>query len=446
MPVIVPESVELKYLDSAGNLQSLPALLLEGQEAPKHLAVVVYKKADGSLGVSQLDVLLAAIRDRLPSGGSASEATLSQLKTAVDALNAAVSTAARQDAEKAVLDAIKTALDALNATQGAAKTVLDAIAAKDFATQATLAALKTAFDERDIASAAKQDEAKAVLDTLSKEATLELVRVLLVSLDGKAATAAKQDTLKTAVDLLATEAKLEAVRLLLASLDGKLPALVADRVPVDGSGVTQPVSAAALPLPTGAATQATLATIEGKDFALQGAPITGQSLEAGGSGLSGWLASIRKAITDRLPGALVGGRLDTNLGAIGGTAPSTNSGTKDAGTLRVVLATDQPSLSNPQPIKQASSDQPILTYGTPTQVPVGSTAADIVESTTGFRKVVIRVALDAVVGVYVNPNGTATSSHLLLGPGDVLTLHTAQAVSAIRAGSSNVTVYVQTAV
>ena len=45
-----------------------------------------------------------------------------------------------------------------------------------------------------------------------------------------------------------------------------------------------------------------------------GAAITGQSLEAGGSGILGWLASIRKAITDRLPAALVGGRLDVNVG------------------------------------------------------------------------------------------------------------------------------------
>jgi hypothetical protein len=53
----------------------------------------------------------------------------------------------------------------------------------------------------------------------------------------------------------------------LASIDGKTPALVGGRVPVDGSGVTQPVSgtfwqatqpisAVSLPLPTGAATAA----------------------------------------------------------------------------------------------------------------------------------------------------------------------------------------------
>lgn len=46
----------------------------------------------------------------------------------------------------------------------------------------------------------------------------------------------------------------------LSSIDGKTPALVSGRVPIDGSGVTQPVSASSLPLPTGAATEATLAT------------------------------------------------------------------------------------------------------------------------------------------------------------------------------------------
>jgi hypothetical protein len=40
----------------------------------------------------------------------------------------------------------------------------------------------------------------------------------------------------------------------LASISAKTPALVGGRVPVDGSGVTQPVSVVALPLPAGAAT------------------------------------------------------------------------------------------------------------------------------------------------------------------------------------------------
>lgn len=46
----------------------------------------------------------------------------------------------------------------------------------------------------------------------------------------------------------------------LASIDGKLPALVSSRVPVDPSGVTSPISAASLPLPTGASTAANQST------------------------------------------------------------------------------------------------------------------------------------------------------------------------------------------
>lgn len=58
------------------------------------------------------------------------------------------------------------------------------------------------------------------------------------------------------------------------------------------------------------------------------------------------------AITNALPaganiiGALVADQT-MNLNKIAGTAPDVNSGAKSAGTLRVVLATDQPALTNP---------------------------------------------------------------------------------------------------
>lgn len=54
----------------------------------------------------------------------------------------------------------------------------------------------------------------------------------------------------------ATAALQTASNALLTSIDSKLPALATGRIPVDGSNVTQPVSAAALPLPSGAATAA----------------------------------------------------------------------------------------------------------------------------------------------------------------------------------------------
>lgn len=61
-----------------------------------------------------------------------------------------------------------------------------------------------------------------------------------VSLPTGASTAANQSTANSS----------------LSSIDTKTPTLVSGRVPVDGSGVTQPVSAASLPLPAGAATAA----------------------------------------------------------------------------------------------------------------------------------------------------------------------------------------------
>lgn len=59
---------------------------------------------------------------------------------------------------------------------------------------------------------------------------------------------------------VATADNQEAANTSLSSIDTKTPSLVSGRVPVDSSGVTQPVSATALPLPTGAATASNQAT------------------------------------------------------------------------------------------------------------------------------------------------------------------------------------------
>lgn len=58
-----------------------------------------------------------------------------------------------------------------------------------------------------------------------------------------------------------------------------------------------------------ATAQATLATL-----AREGTGITGASMPSGGSYTLGWLSAIWKALTDRLPSALVSGRLDVNVG------------------------------------------------------------------------------------------------------------------------------------
>lgn len=117
---------------------------------------------------------------------------------------------------------------------------------------------------------------------LTVDASGSTVSVTSSALPTGASTSAKQDTGNTS----------------LSNIDGKLPALSGGRVPVDGSGVTQPVSgtfwqatqpvsAASLPLPTGAATAAkqdtgntSLSNIDGKLPALSGGrvPVDGSGV------------------------------------------------------------------------------------------------------------------------------------------------------------------------
>lgn len=103
--------------------------------------------------------------------------------------------------------------------------------------------------------------------------TTQPVSAASLPLPSGAATSAAQTTGNTSV----------------ASIDGKTPALVGGRVPVDGSGVTQPVSGtffqatqpvsvASLPLPSGAATETTVAAASAKLPATIGQKAMSQSL------------------------------------------------------------------------------------------------------------------------------------------------------------------------
>lgn len=106
---------------------------------------------------------------------------------------------------------------------------------------------------------------------------------------------------------------------LLTSLDNKAPALASGRVPVDGSGVTQPVSAAALPLPSGASTAArqdttntTLSSIDGKITAVNtGAVVVSSSALPSGAATSA-LQSTGNTTLSSIDGktpALISGRV-----------------------------------------------------------------------------------------------------------------------------------------
>lgn len=149
-----------------------------------------------------------------------------------------------------------------------------------------------------------------------------------------AATAAKQPALGTAgtasADVLTVQGKASMTPLL-----------------TDGSATTQPVSAAALPLPAGAATAANQQSNALTDAQLRATPVP----------VSGTVTATTGGLTDtqlRATPVPVSGTVttsppsnaSTNLAQVAGTTPDTNSGSKSAGTLRVVLATDQPALTN----------------------------------------------------------------------------------------------------
>jgi hypothetical protein len=91
-----------------------------------------------------------------------------------------------------------------------------------------------------------------------------------------------------------------------------LPLTAAGALTIDGSGVTQPVSAVALPLPSGAATEATLAGLLAQtDFDTKTGSLTeaAPATDTASSGLNGRLQRIAQRITSLLglfPSALTG--------------------------------------------------------------------------------------------------------------------------------------------
>ena len=109
------------------------------------------------------------------------------------------------------------------------------------------------------------------------------------------------------------------------SIDTKTPALVSGRVPVDGSGVTQPISASSLPLPTGAATETTLSTINGKITAVNtGAVVISSSALPSGASTSALQTTG-----------------NSSLSSIDGKLPSTLGQKTMANSMAVVIASDQ---------------------------------------------------------------------------------------------------------
>lgn len=175
-----------------------------------------------------------------------------------------------------------------------------------------------------------------------------------------------------------------------------------DPLRVDPTGTTtQPISAATLPLPTGAATEATLATRLADATFTARINTLGQKTSANSTPVV--LASDQSAIpitdnagsltvdTTQLPGALVGGRLDTNTGAwLGSTAPTVGQKTM-ANSLPIVIASDQTAL-------------PINTVGT------HANAWNAAVTGTNGNSTAIDCQYTPYLSVFGNSNGSTTIS------------------------------------
>ena len=101
------------------------------------------------------------------------------------------------------------------------------------------------------------------------------------------------------------------------------------------------------------------------------------------------------------------GNVSTNPSQINGTTIDTNSGNKSAGTQRVVIATDQPALTNPQPVNVQNTPSVSVSnapnIGTHTQQDILNDAGTNGFTTTPFN--VLTTELNALANA-----GVATSS------------------------------------
>lgn len=191
---------------------------------------------------------------------------------------------------------IDTKLTTTNSTLATIDTSLNNIEAVDFATQAKQDVQITGLNDINT----ELNSQTAILTTIDADTgsidakipanlTVTATRLLVdgsgvtqpvsvtsLPLPTGAATEAKQDTQITGLNDINTELNTQTALLTTidadtGSIDSKIPAnltVTSTRLLVDGSGVTQPVSAASLPLPTGAATEATLATLSGNSSRL----------------------------------------------------------------------------------------------------------------------------------------------------------------------------------
>ena len=178
--------------------------------------------------------------------------------------------------------------------------------------------------------------------------------------------ASDQSTVPVSVSGVATAANQATANTSLASIDGKITAVNTGAVTVSSSVLpTGAATAAKQPaLGTAGAASADVITVQGK------AGMT--ALIVDGSG-----------VTQPVSGTVsIAANQSVNVNQIAGTTTDTNSGNKSAGTQRVVLATDQPQLTNALKVDGSAVTQPVSAAS----LPLPALAATSTKQSDGSQK------------------------------------------------------------
>lgn len=123
------------------------------------------------------------------------------------------------------------------------------------------------------------------------------------------------------------------------------------------------------------------------------------------------------------------GNSAVNVAQVAGTAVDVNSGNKSAGTLRVVIATDQPTNTNPLAVTStptSTAPTTAATYVEGTRAPASLATPEALTTTNLVHSVIIRAGRTARVAntssVWVGTTSTNDAQLLELIPGATLTI------------------------
>lgn len=285
------------------------------------------------------------------------------------------------------------------------------------------------------ASTTSLDSKTVVVDTGN-------VTVVASALPTGAATSANQTT---QTGLLTTiDADIGAIATSTASVDTKTPALVSGRVPVDGSGVTQPVSVASLPLPTGAATETTLSALNAKVTAVDtGAVVVSSSALPTGASTEATLSALNAKVTAVDTGAVVisssalptGAATETTLASIDTKTPALNVG-------RVPVLADQNGAWSVKAEGKSRANAPVRNDYTSVNVTTGTyvtlvasmsqacTELEIFDSSGQTLVLATGAAASEVDQIFVFPGGNGRVP-LLIGAGTRVSIKAVSATASV---------------